>query len=1056
MVTTPSGSTAHVNIPDGLTPGQTFAVQVPLTQLVGTSQTVVGTPVDEGAGLVGKGLVIVVAGAPCSGKGTQCQRLAEKFGFIHLSTGDIFRDHVKRGTELGKQAQEYLNRNCFVPDEMVINFIRDRLKQPDAIEKGVLLDGFPRTADQASALTKQINVDQFILLQVPDKALVKRAMGRRVDSETGSIYHVDFLPPSSEVIPRLVCRDSDKDEHAVRVRLNTHRESHRRILPYFLGKVERIDGMRDPSEVLDAIIRTLKESQTAASQLSSSGTPQISNTCVICMDQPADFLVAPCGHQCACEDCLKAVQETTGKCPICRSRVESIQRVFKCTGDTDGDHVQKKVSDPDAVHQDLDDKLDSTCVEDESWSEDESSDISNSADLPSLHIAPCDDCPFIDREFSEHDVMVRVQVPESQKRTPADICCLVDISGSMGTNAVESDGVVNKDGLSILDIAKHALKTVVHSLCDEDRLSLVAFDHKAETVLELSTMDKDGRDKAVSVLENLAPRGQTNIWAGLLAAMDSLRVSVDVEAAGRQKTILLLTDGQPNVCPPRGHLTELRDYKDKHPEFSFQINTFGFGYNLNSELLLDLALEGHGTYAFIPDAVIVGTVFVNSVANVLSTLTQNATLHICPQGKAELTGPVLGDHAALDESWGRVVTLGPLQQGQSREVVVPLRIPAGSEPYLEVFLTYPTTNGERKVRAETSDRTSSPDAKLAHFRNTLVSTGYDAVKQGCAGKNPELAVQKLLEDVESERIVSSLSADGRFAALKADLVDGRMSKSIKGKERFNRWGKHYLRALMRSHQLQICTNFMDPGLQVYGGELFRELRDKGDQIFLTLPKPKPSNARASAPRASVTSTAQNRSNSPDMNRYYAGAGGGCFGETSSVIVVTNDGMEVKRRVPDLRPGDEVRVADAGLAKVRCVVRIARSPSKKLVALPGGLTITPKHPVRIAGKWMLPGEMRQEEVANPSGFVYNFVLDQCHILLVDGVECVTWGHGIEDSVVRHPYYGTDEVISDLSALTGWDQGFVMVNSCIRDSSGQVTRLRGEVMPATTLNNCAVTN
>merc|ERR1712025_1464817 len=163
--------------------------------------------------------------------------------------------------------------------------------------------------------------------------------------------------------------------------------------------------------------------------------------------------------------------------------------------------------------------------------------------------------------------------------------------------------------------------------------------------------------------------------------------------------------------------------------------------------------------------------------------------------------------------------------------------------------------------------------------------------------------------------------------------------------------------------------------------------------------------------------------------------GGCFGETSSVIVVTNEGTEVKKRVPDVRPGDQVRVADEGLANVLCVVRVARSPSKSLVAFPSGLTITAKHPVRISGKWMLPGEMRQEEVANPSGYVYNFVLDQCHIIMTDGVECVTWGHGIEDSVVTHPYYGTDEVISDLSALAGWDQGFVMVNSCIRDSSGQ---------------------
>merc|ERR1719487_2887946 len=98
----------------------------------------------------------------------------------------------------------------------------------------------------------------------------------------------------------------------------------------------------------------------------------------------------------------------------------------------------------------------------------------------------------------ENNIMVSVQVPQSHKRIPVDICCLVDISASMGTAAVESDGVVNKDGLSILDIAKHALKTVVHSLSDGDRLALVAFDHRAETVLQATSMTKEGRDKAIA------------------------------------------------------------------------------------------------------------------------------------------------------------------------------------------------------------------------------------------------------------------------------------------------------------------------------------------------------------------------------------------------------------------------------------------------------------------------------------------------------------------------------------------------------------------------------
>lgn len=163
------------------------------------------------------------------------------------------------------------------------------------------------------------------------------------------------------------------------------------------------------------------------------------------------------------------------------------------------------------------------------------------------------------------------------------------------------------------------------------------------------------------------------------------------------------------------------------------------------------------------------------------------------------------------------------------------------------------------------------------------------------------------------------------------------------------------------------------------------------------------------------------------------------------MVVTPDGANAKTCVTDVKAGDEVQVAD-GTARVRCVVRIARSPSKNLVAFPGGLAITAKHPVRISGKWMLPGEMRQDQVPNPSGFVYNFVLDRSHIVVVDGVECVTWGHGIEDEVVKHPYYGTDEVISDLARLPGWDQGFVTVNGCVRDSSGQVKGLRGSATPS----------
>merc|ERR1719162_1092569 len=164
-------------------------------------------------------------------------------------------------------------------------------------------------------------------------------------------------------------------------------------------------------------------------------------------------------------------------------------------------------------------------------------------------------------------------------------------------------------------------------------------------------MTEAGQAEAIKALDGLEPRGRTNIWGGVLEGMEALRSPAHI-AKGRQKSLLLLTDGLPNISPPRGHVAELKDYKERFPDFGFQISTFGFGYSLDSELLLGLAIEGNGTYAFIPDAVIVGTVFVNSVANALSTMTQDATLHLTAKGGGAIAGPVCGGLAETTAAWG--------------------------------------------------------------------------------------------------------------------------------------------------------------------------------------------------------------------------------------------------------------------------------------------------------------------------------------------------------------------------------------------------------------------
>eukprot|EP00931_Biecheleriopsis_adriatica_P064704 TRINITY_DN39432_c0_g1_i1.p1 TRINITY_DN39432_c0_g1~~TRINITY_DN39432_c0_g1_i1.p1 ORF type:complete len:507 (+),score=101.38 TRINITY_DN39432_c0_g1_i1:32-1552(+) len=475
-------------------------------------------------------------------------------------------------------------------------------------------------------------------------------------------------------------------------------------------------------------------------------------------------------------------------------------------------------------------------------------------------------------------LMVSAEVPAGGARLPADICCVVDVSGSMGEKATyEVDGVQKDDGLSILDIVKHAVKTVMHTLQDDDMLSLVAFDDKAKTVLPLTSMTADGREQAIQALESLQPGGQTNLWDGLLAGMQALQGHVGKS----QKSILLLTDGLPTISPPFGHLRELKSFKESAPDFQFQINTFGFGYSLDSEMLLELAMEGNGTYAFIPDAVIVGTVFVNAVANVLSTHTQNAKLHLVAKGGTEFTDTIPGDHAVAGSGTERVLHLGPLQVGQRRDVVIPLRLAAGADPFLEIGAVYSSPDGcEHRASLEIADRTCV-QSSLASLRNQTVSVGYSAVKDASSGRGA--AAQKSVQGLAAR--LEEAAADPALAALKVD-VTGRMSKAMKGKERFNRWGKHYLRALMRAHQLQVCTNFMDPGLQVYGGELFKKLREEGDHIFLSLPPPKASRKAPATPApapaapapsrstAVATPTSRPRSPSPAMKTYYAGSGGG--------------------------------------------------------------------------------------------------------------------------------------------------------------------------------------
>ena len=143
-------------------------------------------------------MILVLLGPPGAGKGTQAARIVEKYAIPHISTGDIFRKNIKEGTELGKEAKEYINQGKLVPDELVVEIVKSRIIEEDC-KNGFLLDGFPRNAFQASTLDKVLEemstkIDKVINISVDKEILVERAVGRRICKECGATFHVEFNP----------------------------------------------------------------------------------------------------------------------------------------------------------------------------------------------------------------------------------------------------------------------------------------------------------------------------------------------------------------------------------------------------------------------------------------------------------------------------------------------------------------------------------------------------------------------------------------------------------------------------------------------------------------------------------------------------------------------------------------------------------------------------------------------------------------------------------------------------------------------------------------------
>jgi hypothetical protein len=406
------------------------------------------------------------------------------------------------------------------------------------------------------------------------------------------------------------------------------------------------------------------------------------------------------------------------------------------------------------------------------------------------------------------------------------------------------------------------------------------------------------------------------------------------------KSICIFTDGESNINPPKGFIPEYTDYLKKNENIN--VHTFGYGSALDVKLLNEISDKSFGTYNYISTIDMIGTVFVNFTAYMLSTVSTNNTLKITAGGSTELLN-VYGYTS-------NEIHIGNLQFGQSRDFVV--RIKPGSTPYLNVELN---VNGTR-VQKELTFLCAEPDQDILveYARLRFVERLQEALDTDLG--NSQRIIRELhagLSDLPIGTKLKNFLTDIRSAA----TYEGQIEKAFASVNNFTKWGQYYIPSIRKSNLLQYCNNFKDKTVQVYGGRMFQEMQDNANRIFNNLTPPpqsiKPEVTSNSASfysgAGSVASFAPYVPPPPPSNFANANySGGGCFGGMSSVKMADNTICLVKNiKVDDLV------FTPTGPAKVVCSIKIKVTGGNMDLVEIGDLLITPYHPVKQNGKWVFP-------------------------------------------------------------------------------------------------------
>lgn len=602
------------------------------------------------------------------------------------------------------------------------------------------------------------------------------------------------------------------------------------------------------------------------------------------------------------------------------------------------------------------------------------------------------------------DLNMGVQNSMSDLKPSTYVFC-IDISGSMNSRCTYDDSDPEMSKFSRLDMIKHTLRTAVYCLRPIDKIAIIGFSDGVSKCLDMTNMDTNGKKTALKQIDNLCAYGSTHLWAGLDASINIVDQIDDTSNIH----ILLLTDGLPNVMQHsilNNLYNKLGDNLPKHT-----IHTFGYGYELDSRLLLDISQRCGGMFGHIPDQTMCNTIILNFLANTLITSINNTSITMNNlYGCNNVT-------TNYHQTNPNTIITGAIQPEQKRHIPILIETNDINNLQMEFNIDYYTNNTLYKYPHVIKGKNSQIiEPNIICYLEKLKSIIKSSQVHGQTKSN-----KQVLNELEKfYDMLANMNQNTKNKEIKNLLTniqsphttEGQLCKAFSNDEWFKRWGVHYLLAHFRAHELQLRINFKDTALTNYGGKLFDDVLHEVEQIFFDIvPIPKPSLATSNQPFTGNYHTSTYSSSGPCVDGY---------GKVNTT--------EGKKLVKDLKKGDIVINSNGNRVTIVCVIktRVHRKQAKMVKI--NNLVITPYHPIKINDRWIFPCNHHQyRKHINFCNTVYNFVVSGDHMITINDIDVITLGHGLNDnSVVRHPFLGTEKVINHLKMHHGWNKGLIVTN------------------------------